>query len=248
MIEELAPLYTGPLAWLQGRTLLTADAPADTVAACDVFTPAGLDRMIDLHAVNYPPGDRRAVLSLWSKYYLAAAIYTPVAAHLMLGRVLPTPLDQIGLVLAGTGEVQQLVLPHAGEPAPEADASERFLPLIDNNLAPAIEAMAAHNGLSPRVYWSNAGHYFHHLAQTLAEMPGAPPAARDAADMMQLRRLADGRRNPLFQPVQSRPGASGRRRMMRRLCCVRFRLDGLGYCENCPVAVDCSGKRKAAIS
>ncbi len=238
MIAALAPLYTGPLEWLRGRAILAGDAPAQTGAARDGFTPAGLDRMIRLHAPNYAPGDERAVLSIWSKYYLAAAIYTPVAAQLILGRALPTALDQIGLVLADTGEVEKLVLPHAGESAPPADASARFLALIDNNLGPAIDAMAAHNGLSPRVYWSNAGHYFHHLTSTLTAMPNPPTAVHETTRMMTLRRLADGRRNPLFRPIQPMTDSHGAHHMMRRVCCVRFQLDGLGYCGNCPLELE----------
>lgn len=235
MAQELAPLYAGPLAWLRGRTLLADEAPDTTLAASDVFTPDGLDRMIELHAPNYPPGDARALLSIWSKYYLAAAIYTPVAALVMLGRALPVTLDDIGVVPGATGEVWQLVLPHTGDTAPEADAASRFLPLIDANLGPAIERMAAHSGLAPRVFWSNAGHYFDHLAQTLITMPGVPPAAYDVARMLQLRHLADGRRNPLFRPLQDMTDAQGARRRMRRLCCVRFRLPGVDYCDNCPL-------------
>src|SRR5699024_11022933 len=144
MIRELSALYTGPLAWLRGHALLAADAPADVVGARDVFTPAGLERMIDLHATNYPPGDRRAVLSIWSKYYLAAVIYTPVAAMLMNGRALPVALDEIGLVLGESGEVRQLVVPHAGEAAPEIGTAARFLPRIDANPGPAIATMAGH--------------------------------------------------------------------------------------------------------
>src|SRR5699024_9673498 len=109
---------------------------------------------------------------------LATMVYTPFAAELLLGRRLPIELDRISLVLAETGEVEQLVVPHAGAPhvgkphagefVPKADAAERFLPLIDANLGPAINIMATYSGLAPRVYWSNAGHYVDHLASTLA--------------------------------------------------------------------------------
>lgn len=237
MIASLSPLFAGPLEALGNKLLQADEAPDHTVPAADVFTAAGLDRVIARHGKQYAHGDARAVLSQWSKYYLSAAVVVPVAANLILGRELPLGLDRLGLVLSPTGEVEQLVLPHDGSAVAAAAASSRFLPLIHEVLAPAIGIMAAHASLSPRVFWSNAGHYFDHLAQTLAPTPGLPDAVNEASRLMHLRYLADGHRNPLFRPTHDVVDAAGARHRLRRVCCIRYRLERLDYCSTCPLPV-----------
>ncbi|HET7371053.1 MAG TPA: siderophore-iron reductase FhuF [Gammaproteobacteria bacterium] len=237
MIASLAPLFTGPFAGLEDRLLSAEAAPPDTVTAAELFTTAGLDAVLARGAALYPAGDRRALLSLWSRYYFGAVIYLPVAANLVLGRALPLALDDLGVVLAETGEVTQLVLAHDGEPVRQRRAPERFAALLDDNLAPAIAAMAPHVRLSPRVLWSNAGHYFHYLSEALASMPGLPEDVHQLAGFMRQRHLPDGRRNPLFEPVREVADAEGLPHMLRRLCCIQFRLEGLGYCDNCPLII-----------
>lgn len=235
MIDSLASLYTGPFAGLENQLVSAEAAPANVTRAADLFTPVGLDAALGRFAVHYPGGDTRAVTSLWSRYYLAAAVYVPLAANLVLERELPLGLGELGVALGNHAEPAQLVLAHDGEPVRNRAEPARFDFLVEDNLAPAIAVMAAHSGLSPRVLWSNAGHYFYYLAATLEATPGWSANASEAFRFMRRRHLPDGRRNPLFEPVRQTRDSAGECRMLRRMCCIQFRLERLGYCDNCPL-------------
>ncbi|HDZ38600.1 MAG TPA: hypothetical protein ENH62_09990 [Marinobacter sp.] len=46
----------------------------------------------------------------------------------------------------------------------------------------------------------------------------------------------DGRRNPLFQPVNYLIATTGEGHdRRRRLCCIRYLIPELDYCSNCPL-------------
>jgi len=113
----------------------------------------------------------------------------------------------------------------------------RFEHLIEGNLAPFIEALGRYAGVAPKVLWSNAGNYFEAVFGQLANRASQAQLA-DGQALVDARHLADGRRNPLYQPVRyvELANADGRSRTwrQRRLCCIRYLLDGVALCPNCP--------------
>ncbi|MDN3522213.1 siderophore-iron reductase FhuF [Halomonas ramblicola] len=236
MTQALSTLYIGPLAGLAPPRVSAAPG-ADTLSARDLLDPARLAALFDCFGAQYGHGDRRAVASLWSKWHFSALSAHALAANLLLERDLPLRLDELRLIQSPEGQTTGLSLRHAGRPLGELDGLARFTTLLDGHLAPLIEALAATTGASPKVFWSNAGNYFEYFVGALAEHPMASPGmAEPAQALMESRTLPDGRRNPLYRPVRYvEPVAPDRPRRVRRLCCIRYLIEELGYCANCPL-------------
>lgn len=236
MPHALSTLYIGPLEGLTPPRVMPTPAP-DALPARTLLEPAYLAELFTRFGAQYGHGDRRAVASLWSKWHFSRLAAHGLAANLLLERDLPLGLHDLHLVQSDEGQTAGLVLPHAGKPLAELGPEARFATLLDAHLTPLIEALAAATGASPKVFWSNAGNYFEHFASALADHPMAgPDVAEPARALMASRTLYDGRRNPLYQPVRyvtpTAPEAPAR---IRRLCCIRYLIDELGYCANCPL-------------
>ena len=245
MSSPLAPLYIGPLQHLAPPTV--GQAPAvGTVPAYRLAESAYLVELLKRFGAQYPRGDRRAVASLWSKWHFSALIGHGLAARLLLGRELPLSLEALSLTLSPAGQTTGFQLAHAGQAIDEPPGSVRFAALLDGHLAPLIATLAAVSEASPRVFWSNAGSYVAHFAEALETHPLAAPGACAAAQtLMTERTWPDGRRNPLYQPVRRVNGEDGTPHQVRRVCCLRYRIEELDVCGNCPLA--CRGKRGQAV-
>ncbi|MDN3525877.1 siderophore-iron reductase FhuF [Halomonas sabkhae] len=248
MSLALSSLYIGPMEQLTPPRVSNDQAP-DTIAATELLEPARLEALMADFSARYPGGDRRALVSLWTKWHFAAVTSTSLAANLLLERDLPLGLNELRLILAPEGHVAGLCLKDEGRPLAELDGPGRFATLIDDHLTPLIEGLAAYSGASPKVFWSNAGNYFEHFTQAVPMHPMASAStAEPAQQLLASRKLADGRRNPLFQPVRyvnaaNDDGDGGAPKRVRRLCCIRYLIDELGYCGNCPL--ECREERAA---
>lgn len=244
MSSPLAQLYVGPLQYLTPPAVGQAPT-AKTVSAHRLAEPAYMAALLERFSAQYAHGDRRALASLWSKWHFSALIGHGLAASLLLGRELPLSLEALSLTLSPAGQTTGFQLAHAGQTVDEPAASVRFATLLDGHLAPLIATLATVSGASPRVFWSNAGSYVAHFAEALETHPlavlGAGAAARA---LMAEHTWPDGRRNPLYQPVRQVTGEDGAPRQVRRVCCLRYRLEELDVCGNCPLA--CRGKRGQA--
>ncbi|CAM3537851.1 siderophore-iron reductase FhuF [Halomonas lysinitropha] len=243
MPSSLARLYVGPLQHLAPPTI--APAAPEGMPARELLDPARLAALLERFGARYGHGDRRAVASLWSKWHFSALAAHGLAANLLLERDLPLGLDELHLQQSPEGQTTGLVLRHAGRPLAELAPHSRFATLLDDHLTPLVEALAAVSGASPRVFWSNAGNYIEYFAGALADHPMATPdAAEPARALLANRTLPGGRRNPLYRPVRYVEGDDGTLRRVRRLCCIRYLIDELGVCGNCPLA--CRHRARAA--
>ncbi|MFG6159707.1 siderophore-iron reductase FhuF [Halomonas sp. 1390] len=254
MTQALSTLYIGPLEGLSPPRVAPTPGP-DTLPARTLLEPAYLAELIDRFATRYGHGDRRAVASLWSKWHFSALAAHGLAANLLLERDLPLGFHDLHLVQDADGQTSGLELRHAGRPLSELGALSRFTTLLDDHLMPLVEALASASGASPKVFWSNAGNYVEHFTGALAQHPMAGPDVGEPAQaLMESRTLADGRRNPLYRPVRYvTPEAPQAPSRIRRLCCIRYLIDELGYCANCPLecrrgAKAAKGKRVATAS
>ncbi|MBB3191757.1 siderophore-iron reductase FhuF [Halomonas cerina] len=243
MSQALSTLYIGPLEGLAPPKVSAAPGP-DALPARTLLDPAYLDALFARFGARYGQGDRRAVASLWSKWHFSALAAHGLAANLLLERDLPLGLDELHLAQSAEGQTTGLDLRHAGRPLAELDPYPRFATLLDGHLTPLVEALAAATGASPKVFWSNAGNYFEYFAGALADHPMASKGlAEPAQALMESRRLPDGRRNPLYRPVRYvTPAAPDQPARVRRLCCIRYLIDELGYCANCPLECRRAGK------
>lgn len=244
MHQALSPLYIGPLEGL-APPRVSATPGADTLPARQLLDPGYLDALFARFGARYAHGDRRAVASLWSKWHFSTLAAHGLAANLLLERDLPLGLDELHLEQSPEGQTTGLALRHAGKPLAELDPYPRFTTLLDGHLTPLIETLAAATGASAKVFWSNAGNYFEYFAGALADHPMASKdLAEPARALMASRSLPDGRRNPLYRPVRYVEDSRSKPRRVRRLCCIRYLIDELGVCGNCPLA--CRGGGKAA--
>lgn len=177
--------------------------------------------------------DLKATASLWSKWHFSVLIAATLASHCLLGRQLPVALDHVAVYPSVEGYTQRLHFAHSGVPVAASSPFEQFSPLLDAHLTPIINALVTLSGVSPRVYWSNAGTYFEYFTQRFATHPDVDSKRlSDASALLHQPQRPDGQRNPLYQPLY--PGRKGCRQ--RRLCCLCYRIPALGYCDNCPIA------------
>ena len=237
MIPALAPLFIGDFEHYRD-VLVLPDDPREGVPILTFLTGHYLNDVLTGFGAAYPDSDPRGLASIWSKYYFIKLIPPVVAASLILDHRLPLQLDRLQLILDESGLPAAFKLPHSGQrwaPAP-VNSFERFDGLLNHHLRPFIEALARHVRLSPKVLWSNAGNYFEWLLGVLANaMPHADLS--HGRQLLNARHLPDGRRNPLYQPVlYLKVDGQSELKRQRQVCCIRYRVDGLDYCSNCPLS------------
>ena len=246
----LKALYTGPLDGLTPPQVGPVQAPA--LSMRELLAPARFEAELVRFAAGYGyqhgQGDRRALISLWSKWHFGALLAPYMAANLLLERDLPVGLDEVGVHLTAAGHAECLQLAHTGRPLASLDGFTRFSTLIDDHLTPLINELACYSGASAKVFWSNVGNTFEHFLGGVDMHPMAQPGmAEEGHRLLATRTLTDGRRNPLYQPVryfqpecQDETDAPATQRV-RRLCCLRYLLPELGYCGNCPLSNRAAG-------
>ena len=236
MIPALAPLFIADFAHYRD-VLVLEDDPRPGMPLRTLLTPEVFTAVLNRFGAQYPDSDRRGLASVWSKYYFIKLIPPVVAASLVLDHCLPLRLEQLQVVLDEQGMPLGFKLPDLGQrwaPSP-TDTFQRFDGLIEGHLRPFIDIVANLTRLSPKVLWSNAGNYLEWLLGVLAN---ATPQAdlSQGHELLNAPTLQDGRRNPLYQPVRYLELAGQRElKRQRRVCCVRYLVGGLAYCENCPL-------------
>lgn len=236
MIAALAPLFIAEFAHYRD-VLVLDDDPRNGVPLRTLLTADYFDELLTRFSTHYAEGDRRGLASIWTKYYFIKLIPPVVAASLILDHRLPLHLDGLQLVLDEQGMPQAFKLPNPGQrwTSTPADPFERFADLIEDHMRPFIDAIASHVNVSPKVLWSNAGNYFEWLLGVLGKaLPHAD--LRHGHALLGTQQLPDGTRNPLYQPVRYLKVAGQiELKRQRRVCCVRYLVDGLAFCENCPL-------------
>ncbi|QCI67346.1 siderophore-iron reductase FhuF [Phreatobacter stygius] len=234
MTNALAPLLDGQLAFLKEK-LAFADDPREAVHGADLTDRTVLRDILARYGEAYPGQDPRAVASLWSKWHFAVVLEPALATNMLLDWALPTGLGDIGLIFTAEARAQALKVSRAGHAFKPATAEARFAALIDGHLEPVIAALAGETGITPRVLWSNAGNYFEHALRTVERATSsAQPGVVHAKALLASRTRADGRPNPLFEPVYylDQQAETGRR---RRICCIRYLIPEQKYCGACPI-------------
>lgn len=207
----------------------TAFAQADRhlvqgLGGADLLTPALMDTALRRFARQYRDPEPAALASVWSKHVLRRW-FVPVLAHeIWFGRAvwtaahLPVVLDELGL-------------PEAIHTPPPRDGGD-LEALISQGLLPFVAAVQARTGLPAKVIWSNIGNLWEALA-AIAAADDSASCASHARAVLEARVLSGGFCNPLFRPIRYSRGAGGTTRL-RRVCCLRHRLDGFTLCATCP--------------
>lgn len=231
LLRERWPFCTGRIVGDAG----TSDAIPLTAPAARQALAAGFER----YCRSMPGEDRRGLGSLWAQWY-AVTVWPPLLTGILLRSVAPR-LDaaETALLVDGSGCPTGLrIAPGArsGDPATLLDS------LAQDHTAPVLATIAEVTATAPRVPWSNVANVFGWMLGELGAIADAATLAPGYALLAQ-RRLADGRSNPLYTGADC-VAATGR--PPRRVCCLRYRLSGFGYCGDCPIP--CSERPRAAGS
>ena len=188
--------------------------------------------------------DRRALVSYWSQFYLAALATPALTALVRLGRPLPLAFDATRLELDPAGRPARLLV--AGDAADGTDPAAALAPglqgLVEGHLRPFVSLCHAGCGLAPRVVWGNAAVILDYVAGELDREPAAArvgdpdgnaaDASVEVAACLGWRAGPACARSPLAGALC--PGTSGCRH--RRACCLRHRLPGVPTCGAlCPL-------------
>lgn len=233
-IPEFAGLFSGKLAEYGECFVLSSDhqpAVPGTALTDKAFLAEQLARFT---SEKYPDEDPKAIASIWSKAHFATMLPPFMAVMLVLQRLIDVRLEAIGFTFWADGTLRHIHLSDLGRVVEADDADNRFGSLMQGHMLPLIGALAAVSGVSKRVFWSNAGNVFDLATRQAEKMIGANPAIADAIALLEEKRLPDGRANPLCAPVRYRDTPEGQERH-RRVCCIRYLIDRLGYCSTCPI-------------
>jgi ferric iron reductase protein FhuF len=213
------------------RELLTglssADDPRVAVSLPELLQPRVLDQLLsriygpELFATHQP-----VLVSQWSKYYFMHWLPVMLVSQLAHGWDLPLLPRETGLVLDERGIPLAVRFLEEGE---EGDAQASLEPWIASNLRPVVDALSAYGKVPAAVLWGNAGDYLESSLRRLQRLGLKNTAPAEA--LLANRKLADGRPNPLYQPV--RYLGDGRRE--RRSCCLAGQVEGIGPCAQCPL-------------
>lgn len=207
-------------------------AAADGGEAIRLRVPDRAERLracLDCYCRARPGQDRRGLGSLWAQWY-AVTVWPPLVAACLLLRRAPC-FDDSACALRVDADACPTGL-CIGAETRDADPAAVLEGLAREQAAPVCEAVAEGCAVSPRVPWSNVANV---IGWTLGELEAV--ADRDTVapghELLARRRYADGTPNPLYlgSCVDASTGRPG-----RRVCCLRYRLDGSGYCGDCPVS------------
>ena len=181
---------------------------------------------------RWGPGDRRAAASLWTQGYFGRLLRPAVAYGLVHDIWFSMALKDVHVGLSDIATPARFVLRRVG-----ADALESHVrSLIDDNVKPLIARVARITGTSERVHWSNASLSFCRAHAQVRNLwpPDAMPA--DAAARLRALEALMTADHPLFRLTQRVPDGAGGTRLQRKVCCIRFKLDGLKKCGGaCPI-------------
>ncbi|BCP55568.1 siderophore-iron reductase FhuF [Kaistia sp. 32K] len=231
MIPALAPVFRGSLE-RYGAQLVPESDPRPFLAGKSLLDPERLRPILEQFGRKYPGGDKAAIATQWSKWHFSTLLVPILAANLLADLDLPVELERIGVVLDEDGHTAAIRLgPDIVRFAP-ASAAARFARVTEEHLAPLIGAIRATSGLPEKVLWSNAGNVAENVLRECEASLGADhPGVAQGAALLAARLRPDGSRNPLFEPIRYVGGAR-----RRRVCCLRYLIETLGYCKSCPLA------------
>jgi ferric iron reductase protein FhuF len=207
--------------------LAAEDDQRTAVALPALLQKRVLDQLLTrIHGAQALAEHKPVLVSQWSRHYFMHWLPAMLVSQLAHGWDLPLLLRDTGLVLDESGVPLAVRFFEAGE---EGDAQASLEPWIASNLRPFIDALSAYGEVPPAVLWSNAGDCLESSVRRLQQM-GLRNLA-PAEGLMNQRRLADGRANPLYQPV--RYLGDGRRE--RRHCCLARQITEMSLCADCPI-------------
>lgn len=220
------------------------DTPADRLTPCRHATEAQWLRETVLRlAAELGTDDLRAAGSLWAKYYHSTILPVVLAPMTLHNVGLEVPCDCASVLVEG-GFARRMCIPTGTRVLDTTAAEHRHRVmhnLIDRHLEPFIEAMGKAVSLPRRILWSDVAircAYFYQRLLGQVACPKRRAAIEVERDVLLHEPLLpwNGRPNPLARMVRwEGKDAEGQPKMLRRACCLSYRLPSGGYCGTCPL-------------
>lgn len=204
----------------------------DLVSLESLLLPQRISAALDGILRRWGPGDRRAAASLWTQGYFGRLLRPAMAYGLVHDIWFSLALADVDAGLSEMATPARFVL----KPAAPTSLESHVRTLIDDNVKPLIARLARVTGTSERVHWSNASFSFcrAHAQVRALWPPGAMPP--DVAARMRVLEAMMTADHPLFRLTQAMPDGAGGTRLQRKVCCIRYKLDGLKKCGGaCPI-------------
>jgi ferric iron reductase protein FhuF len=221
-VQRLEGLLETYLPELQADIGLTAGTPE--VAESPPADEA-LDEVLARFAQAYPDADWRAVVSVWSQWYLRTLWPPLMTAALGQARLPEASAVDVRL----TPDARPALIRVAEGGLVTGTTDELLEQLVRIHTAPVIGRLAAAGGFSPRVLWNAVGAMVRWTLTTLDERSVDFPLAAGER-LLDHEAFPDQAANPLCGT--RRRGAS----QQRRVCCLRYRIEAMPYCADCPIA------------
>jgi len=181
---------------------------------------------------RWGPGDYRAAVSLWTQGYFGRFLRPVLAYGLIHDIWFSAKLADISVALSDISIPVRFALKQARP----ASLQQHLSSIIHEHAQQVIARIVDLTGTSERLHWSNASFAFHryHEIQRLWPEAEVPPAI--AGRLLELERMIASD-HPLFYLTRKVSDAESEHRLMRKVCCIRFKLDGLKQCAAaCPIA------------
>lgn len=231
-------LFHGAASHLSARFVIDPTSPAGHQCS-DLLDPACMFQILeDYSTAKYPGSDRRAAASMWGQWYFGFLLPPLVLLSSAAGCRIPSDPDRLRLEIDENHQPLKFTLTEAQAISVEESMSpfERFQPFMEGHLAPLVFSLSARSGVSAKVFWMSAAVILDYSCDVFLQ-PGQP----DYKALTQERQLPNGERNPLFGPY--RPSGSEATRT-RRVCCMRYNLEGVDRCPDCPLKSKAPKERK----
>lgn len=220
---------------IAGSFLFSAPSGKIGYAAADLCAPETALALLEPFLRLHEGGDRAAVISMWSQWYFALLL-APWTRIALLHRW-RLPVDPQGIRFtqgADCAVPEKFILADRGGAITAGDnIATLFGHLAQTHLLPVCQIFSRLSGIKPGLFWNNAAIRIAHGID-MAEEHGADTT--DARAFLAAKALPDGTLNRLCQPVRIIERDDGPQ-MIRRLCCLRYKLSGLEYCPSCPQLV-----------
>lgn len=243
MIAELTPFFPGPLRRF-GEGVTAAPAGAQALPGSRFAEPAALQqRLADYRDTIGAEHERAppALASWWARHYCVVLVPPVLVAAAALGRTVPVSLDEVDIAFGPDGLVSRIHLRSSALGQGAATLDDMLAAMTQRHLAPVFAALSALTRASPRVLWSHAAEFVQYVGMNLLAHPALDARRRDTlARWLRTDTDADGRPHPYRAAYLDRPQADGGERRVRRVCCLKYRLDGDDYCGTCPLRAECA--------
>ncbi|WP_082571861.1 siderophore-iron reductase FhuF [Ensifer sp. Root142] len=202
------------------------------VSLDSILKPGPIANALDGLLQRWGPGDRRAAASLWTQGYFGRLLRPVIAYGLVHDIWFSLELSDIYVGLSDLETPVRFVLKRAA-PAP---VSEHLGRIVEDNVKPLIVRMARVTATSERVHWSNASYTLCRACGHVRDLWQQETMPADVAVRLREMEMHMSAVHPLFRLTHMVPDAARGICLQRKVCCIRYKLDGLKKCGTaCPI-------------